>query len=74
MMYMATTIPDIWVQIGDERKQLEGQELSDYLADAKKTADEQTLAAEQIETAKIAAQAKLAALGLTADDLKALGL
>jgi hypothetical protein len=73
-MYMATTIPDIWVQIGDERKQLEGQELSDYLADAKKTADEQTLAAEQIETAKIAAQAKLAALGLTADDLKALGL
>ena len=29
---------------------------------------------EQVEVAKIAAQAKLAALGLTADDLKALGL
>ena len=28
----------------------------------------------EIETKKIAAQAKLAALGLTADDLKALGL
>ena len=28
----------------------------------------------EAETAKVAAQAKLAALGLTADDLKALGL
>ena len=74
MMYMATAIPDIWVQIGDERKQLEGQELSDYLADAKKTADGQAAVQEEVEAAKATATAKLAALGLTTDDLKALGL
>ena len=71
---MATATKEIWVQIGDERKQLEGQELSDYLADAKKTEDEQAAAAAEIEAAKATATAKLAALGLTADDLKALGL
>jgi len=36
--------------------------------------EEQELLAEKVETAKAAAEAKLAALGLTADDLKALGL
>lgn len=43
---------------------------------AKDIADAQTRAAAQdeAEKAKVAAQAKLAALGLTADDLKALGL
>mgnify|MGYP003650762335 FL=1 len=71
---MGTATNEIWVQIGDERKLLEGKELSDFLTDAKKTEDEQALASQQIETAKAAAQAKLAALGLTADDLKALRL
>ena len=73
-MSMATAIPDVWVQVGDERKQLEGQELFDYLTDAKKTEDEQAAAAAEIEAAKATATAKLAALGLIADDLKALGL
>ena len=73
-MYMDTATNEIWVQIGDERKLLEGKELSDFLTDAKKTEDEQALVSQQIETAKAAAQAKLAALGLTADDLKALRL
>jgi hypothetical protein len=42
-------------------------------ADAKAYADKETAKAET-EAVKEAAQAKLAALGLTADDLKALGL
>ena len=37
-------------------------------------AQERTAAQAQVEANKAAAQAKLAALGLTADDLKALGL
>ena len=56
-----------------ETREMNDEEFSAYeilLANAKAEAEAKTLA----ETAKATAQAKLEALGLTADDLKALGL
>ncbi len=74
---MATHSNEIWVQVGDEKRQLEGAQLADYLAtceqiNAKQDADK--LAADQAAAAKSNAEAKLVALGLTLDDLAALGL
>ena len=68
---------DIYKGIDGERVKLEGEELATYLANlaaaAKKEEDE--LKAEADKAAKkAAAEAKLAALGLTADDLQVLGL
>lgn len=71
------TTEKIYVGIDNERIELTGQAKEDFLADRQRFADELA----QVEAdklaraqAKEAAQAKLAALGLTADDLKALGL
>lgn len=63
----------LYTQIGDEVRELTAAELSQYEADQ---AEQATLAAEKqaAQEAKEAAQAKLTALGLTIDDLKALGL
>lgn len=67
----------LYIQINDEVTELQGEELQELLdlrselaqqeveQEAKRLADKE---------AKEAAQAKLEALGLTADDLKALGL
>lgn len=67
----------LFKQIGDEVSEFTDEEYAQRAKDdadlakfqAKKEADEITIAA-----AKAAAEAKLAALGLTTDDLKALGL
>ena len=64
---------DYFIQIDGEKVKAEGEALEQLLADqaefAAIEAAKQALAAK-----KEAAQAKLAALGLTPDDLKALGL
>jgi len=61
-------------ETGEEiEREMNAQELTQYekdQADAKATATKQA----ETEAAKSAALAKLAALGLTTDDLKALGL
>lgn len=54
-------------------REMNAEELADYEAGLEATAQAQAAQA-QAEAAKAAAQAKLAALGLTTDDLKALGL
>ena len=54
-------------------RDMEAEELAQYNAD-KATKAVEVAALAEAEAAKEAAQAKLAALGLTADDLKALGL
>ena len=77
MQSMAMPSNDIWIQDSDEKRKLEGQELIDYQAnidlviaevEARKTVEKEK------EIIKTTAEAKLAALGLTTDDLKALGL
>ena len=63
----------IKVQIDDEVRDATEEEIAAIRL--RKTQDEATKAAlDAAAEAKAAAQAKLAALGLTADDLKALGL
>ena len=68
---------DIYKGIDGDRVKLEGDELAQYLANeaaaAKKELDETKAEADKVAK-KAAAEAKLAALGLTADDLQALGL
>lgn len=60
-------------QIGDEVREFTAEELKQYKAD--QAEQEAILVAKaEAQAAKEAAQAKLAALGLTEDDLKALGL
>jgi hypothetical protein len=54
-------------------REMNAEELAQYAKDQAEAADKAAKKAEA-EAAKEAAQAKLAALGLTADDLKALGL
>ena len=60
-----------------EQREMTAEELDqDFIhrAETKKQNDLEAAAQAQAEAAKAAAQAKLAALGLTTDDLKALGL
>jgi len=54
-------------------RDMNAAEIANYQA-IKASAEAQKVAEEKATNDKIAAQAKLAALGLTADDLKALGL
>ena len=68
---------DIFKGIDGARVKLEGEALADYLAReaaAIKKEEEQEKAELEKAAKKAAAEAKLAALGLTTDDLKALGL
>ena len=66
-----TTIIEHNVETGEVvEREMTKIELSDY---AKQVAEVQAQS-EAIKTAKESAEAKLAALGLTADDLRALGL
>jgi hypothetical protein len=67
----------LFKQVGDEITEFTAEEYAQRAKDDAERADKQ--AKEEIEMAKIAsakaaAEAKLAALGLTANDLKALGL
>jgi L-lactate utilization protein LutC len=56
-----------------ELREMNDAEYAQWLEDSAK-AEANILELEQAEAKKTAAEAKLAALGLTADDLKALGL
>jgi regulator of protease activity HflC (stomatin/prohibitin superfamily) len=74
---MDTTIPEIWGQTNGVRYQLKGTELENYLGEIANNEAEQIKSEAEAEakaTAKAAAKAKLAALGLTVEDLVALGL
>ena len=69
-----TTIKLVNAETGEEiERSMDAKELAQWNADKAEFAAKQK-ATENAEAAKEAAQAKLAALGLTADDLKALGL
>lgn len=71
---MRPEIKIVNVQTGEEIvREMNDEEFANYEIDvARGKAKEEAIA--QAEADKVAAQAKLAALGLTADDLKALGL
>jgi len=71
---MAIQNNDIYIQIDDERIKLEGQAKEDFLSEvAKRNAETEAKKAKALAD-KLAATAKLAALGLTVEDLQALGL
>jgi hypothetical protein len=57
----------------DIERDMTSQEIADYQAN-KLQAEQKAQQFAEAETKRAAAEAKLAALGLTADDLKALGL
>jgi hypothetical protein len=61
------------VVVAGEEREMNDSEYEQYLLDQENAAKEKKQKLAEF-TAKEAAQAKLAALGLTADDLKALGL
>jgi hypothetical protein len=68
---------EIWVQEDDVRRKLEGEELQAFLADraamqAQKQAEEEAKAAKQL--VRESALAKLAALGLTEEELSTLAV
>ena len=60
--------------INSEEVQLSDVEFNDSLEKRAQMEYEQQLKAKEISDAKAAAETKLAALGLTADDLRALGI
>ena len=64
----------IIVQVNDELVELIGAEKEAFIAERKQTQDDHEAQITAKAAAKAAAQAKLAALGLTTDDLRALGL
>ena len=71
---MAIQNNDIYIQVDNERIKLEGQAKEDFLSEvAQKNAENEAEKAKALAD-KSAATAKLAALGLTAEDFKALGL
>jgi len=71
---MATQNNDIYIQIDHEKIKLEGQAKVDFLSEvAKRNAETEAEKAKALAD-KLAATAKLAALGLTVEDLQALGL
>ena len=72
---MASTTNEIWVGDNDERKLLTGEELDRYLAEVAEYERLQVAKAQKIAAeaeAKANAEAKLAALGLTAEEISAL--
>jgi hypothetical protein len=74
---MATQIDEIWIGEDNNKRKLEGAELQAFIEDRKaiqETEEKRELAEKNALAAKEVAHAKLAALGLTLDDLKALGL
>jgi regulator of protease activity HflC (stomatin/prohibitin superfamily) len=74
---MATQSNEVQVQIGDEVKILEGDELiafNNMRAEIEAEGEARKAEAEAKAQAKAAAEGKLSALGLTTNDLRALGL
>jgi hypothetical protein len=71
---MSKIIKIVDIEAGTEiEREMTAEEIADYELGTKAKADRDAENAAK-ESAKEAAQAKLAALGLTADDLNALGL
>ena len=71
------TTEKIYVGIDDERIELTGEALEAFIAERTirlQQAEQRKAEAEAKAEAKAIAQAKLAALGLTVEDLQALGL
>ena len=64
----------IFIQIGEEVIELTGQAKEDFIADREATLAAKQLVEAENKSKKEAAEAKLALLGLTTDDLKALGI
>lgn len=69
---MATKTNEIWVQEGDTRRQLEGAELSDYLATCKEINAKQVADKLALEEAAAAKLALLNKLGITEEEAKLL--
>ena len=65
---MATQSKDIWIQDGDEKRKLEGQELIDYEANIALTIAEVEAAKAKMEADAAAKTALLTKLGITADE------
>jgi hypothetical protein len=64
----------IYTQVNDEVIELLGVEKTAFIAQRKQTQDDYEAQITAKAEAKTTAQGKLAALGLTTDDLRALGL
>jgi hypothetical protein len=71
---MMSSQESIKIQIDDQVIELTGAEKEAFLADVKATQEARDLIATEKQLKQESAQAKFAALGLTADDLKSLGL
>jgi hypothetical protein len=69
-----TTFETVKIQIDDQVIELTGKEKDAFLLDLEAIEQSRQLVETEKQAKKEAAQAKLAALGLTTDDLKALGL
>jgi hypothetical protein len=69
-----TTFETVKIQIDDQVIELTGKEKDAFLLDLEAIEQSRHLAEMEKQAKQEAAHAKLAALGLTADDLKALGL
>ena len=65
---------EIKISVNDETIELTGKEAEDFEKDRIKQHTDFMAAEAEKAAKKLAAEAKLAALGLNADDLKALGL
>ena len=64
----------IFTQINDEVIELKGDEKETFIANRNKTNNDYEVELKTKANAKLEAKAKLAALGLTDEDIKALGL
>jgi hypothetical protein len=69
---MATDSKDIWIQDGDEKRKLEGQELIDYKANIALVVAEVEAAKAKIEADAEAKSALLTKLGITAEEAQLL--
>ena len=68
MWFMATHSNEIWIQDGDEKRKLEGQELIDYQANIALVVAEVEAAKAKIQADVQAKAALLTKLGITADE------
>ena len=69
---MATDSKDIWIQDGDEKRKLEGQELMDYETNIALVVAEVEAAKAKIEADAEAKSALLTKLGITAEEAQLL--
>jgi hypothetical protein len=72
MRFMVTHNKEIWIQDGNEKRKLEGQELLDYEANIALVVAEIEAAKTKMQAEAAAKTALLAKLGITADEAKLL--